>query len=339
MDEEKKNIKEDEIDLREIFRVFVKRKWWFIGSMLVILVIGLLYVFIKPVSYLLTYKIEVNENYYNKNLSEFYPNYEKELNYISLTNVPVIFKSEYGFESLDGISKEDIDYNELRKSESVKISLNENTSMFNISVSNPDYDLADKIAKAIIDAFDNSIKNKEKTIFNEILGKIEQDIKDLENKNGNYENTIIANLEDKLDSLYIELNKFIVDYNVGLTNELEKNKNSENVSFNNIIIPPNDISYEISTLQGEATLYRQKILGNKNEIIVLNNLHENLLNDENIILNRIDLVSEKPYYEIVESKGIRDLAMVVALSLLAGVVVVFIVNFAFSLKKRKDAKP
>jgi len=337
MDEDKNIKKDDEINLKEIFSILKKRKWWFIGSMLIILAIGFLYVFIEPANYLLTYQIEVNENYYNKNLSELYANYEKELNYISLANVPVIFKSEYGFESLDGISKEDIDYNELRKSESVKIRLNESTSTFNISVSIPDYDLADKIAKTIIGAFDNSIRNKEKTIFNKILGIIEQDIKDLENKKYNYENKIIANLEDELDSLYIELNRYIIDYNVGLFDELEKNKNSENVSFYNIVIPPNAISYEISTLQEMALLYKQKIIENKNKIIDLNNLYESLLKDENIILNRIDLVSEKPYYDI-ESNRLRNLAIVVALSLLVGAVVVFLVNFRFNLKKRKDDK-
>ena len=337
MNEDKNIKKDDEIDLREIFMIFIKRKWWFIGSVLIILVIGLLYVFMQPTSYLLTYQIEVNENYTNTKLSELYPNYEKELNYITLANIPFFFKSEDIFKSLDGIAK-DIDYNKLLKSESVKISLNENTSIFNISVSNPDYDLADKIAKTDIDAFDNSIRNKEKTILNEIVGKIEQDIKDLENENINYENTVLINLEAKVDNLYAELNKYIVDYNVSLSDELGKNKKTENVSFYNIIIPPNDISDKISKLLNEIDLYRQKILENKNEIIVLNNLHESLLNDENIILNRIDLVLEKPYYEIVESKGIRNLAIVVALSLLAGVVVVFIVNFGFSLKKRKVTK-
>ena len=76
MNEDKNIKKDDEIDLREIFRVFVKRKWWFIGSVLIILVIGLLYVFMQPTSYLLTYQIEVNENYTNTKLSELYPNYE-----------------------------------------------------------------------------------------------------------------------------------------------------------------------------------------------------------------------------------------------------------------------
>ena len=334
MDEDKNIKKDGEIDLREIFMIFIKRKWWFIGSVLIILVIGLLYVFMQPTNYLLTYIIEVNENYTNTKLSELYPNYEKELNYISLTNVPVIFKSEYGFESLDGISKEDIDYNGLRKSESVKISLNENTSMFNISVSNPDYDLADKIAKALVDAFDNSIKNKEKTILNEIVGKIEQDIKDLENENINYENTVLINLEAKVDNLYAELNKYIVDYNVSLSDELEKNKKTENVSFYSIIIPPNDISDKISKLQNEIDLYRQKILENKNETIVLNNLNKSLLKDENIILNRIDLVSEKPFYAI-ESNRLRNLAIVIVLSLFIGALVVFIVNFGVNLKKEK----
>ena len=161
MDEEKKNIKEDEIDLREIFMIFIRRKWWFIGSVLIILIMGLSYVFMQSANYLLTYQIEVKENYSNNNLSELYPNYEKELNYISLTNVPVIFKSEYVFKSLDGIV-EGINYNSLLKSDSVKIFLNENTSIFNISISNPDYDLADKIAKTLIGAFDNFVSDREK---------------------------------------------------------------------------------------------------------------------------------------------------------------------------------
>ena len=334
MDEDKDIKNDDGLSLKEIFLILMKRKWWFIGSVLIVLVIGLLYVFLKPTNYLLTYQVELKGNYANANLSALYPDYVTKLNYILPTTIPAVFKSEYGFESLDGISTEDIDYNELRKSESVKIALIANTSIFNISVSNPDQNLADKIAKTLIDAFDNSIRNEEKTILNKIVAKIEQDIKDIENKNGNYEKTVIANLEDKLDSLYAELSKYIVDYNVSLSGELEKNKKTENVSFYNIVIPPNAISYEISILQQEATVYKQKIIENKDKIIALNNLNESLLSDENTILTRIDLISEKPHYE-TPSNRLRDLAIVIVLSLLAGLAVVFIVNFAFNLKKEK----
>jgi len=340
--------KEDEIDLRDIFLIFIKRKWWFIGSVIIILIAGLLYTFLTPSNYLLTYQIELNEQYNNNTLSELYPNYaselnyfaypsnyENELNYVSLTNIPVIFKSEDVFKSLEGIDKS-IDYKELLNPESeiVKISLNENTSIFNITVSNPDYKLADKIAKTLIDAFEKFIKNKGEMIFNKLLEKIEIDIGDLEDENNNYESTIIAGPEAELDKLYKELDRYIVDYNINLSSELEKNKNSENVSFYNLIIPPNEISDEISRLKEEVILYKQKILENESKIIDLNNLRESLLKDEDVILDRVSLLSETPFHS-VESNRIRNLAIVLALSIIAGIIVVFVVNFLQGLRDDK----
>lgn len=338
MNEEKKNIKEDVVDLREFFMIFIRRKWWFIGSVLIVLIAGLLYTFMQPSSYLLTYQIKVNKNYSNDYLSELYPYYEEELNYISITNVPVIFKSEYVFKSLGSID-EGIDYNKLLEPESeiVKVSLNENTSIFNISVSNPDYNMANKIVKTLIDAFDGLIRDREKIIFNEVLGKIEVDIKNLEDENSNYGDTIIAGLEDEVDRLYTKLDRYIVDYNVGLSDELEKNKNSENVSFYNVIIPPNDISDEISEIEEEISLYRQKILENKSKIISLNNLYESLLKDEDIILDRIDLLSEESFYEI-KSNRLRNIVIVLVLSIAIGVIVTLGVNFLLSLRIKKVKK-
>lgn len=338
MNEEKKNIKEDVIDLREFFMIFIRRKWWFIGSVLIVLIAGLLYTFMQPSSYLLTYQIKVNKNYSNDYLSELYPYYEEELNYISITNVPVIFKSEYVFKSLGSID-EGIDYNKLLEPESeiVKVSLNENTFIFNISVSNPDYNMANKIVKTLIDAFDGLIRDREKIIFNEVLGKIEVDIKNLEDENSNYGDTIIAGLEDEVDRLYTKLDRYIVDYNVGLSDELEKNKNSENVSFYNVIIPPNDISDEISEIEEEISLYRQKILENKSKIISLNNLYESLLKDEDIILDRIDLLSEESFYEI-KSNRLRNIVIVLVLSIAIGVIVTLGVNFLLSLRIKKVKK-
>jgi LPS O-antigen subunit length determinant protein (WzzB/FepE family) len=338
MNEDKNPKKDDEINLKEAFLILVKRKWWFIGTVLLILAIGFAYVFVKPASFTLTYKIRVNENYYNKNLLELYPDYNKKINYILPINVPAIFKSEYGFESLDIKSEDGIDYNKFRKSKSVIISLDEDSSVFDISVSNHDYDLADKAAKTLIGAFDNSIKDNEKNILNEILGIIDLDIKNLEDKNANYENTIIADLETKIDGLYSELNQYIIDYNTGVTAELENNKKTENISFYNIIIPPNVISDKISKLQNEIDfLYVKIILENKYKIIDLKSLRESLLKDENIISARITLISEKPSKGI-ENNRQRDLVIVIALSLFAGPLVVFVVDFRAKQKKGNIAK-
>ena len=337
MNEEKKNIKEDEIDLREIFMIFIRRKWWFIGSVLLVLIIGFLYIFLKPVNYLLTYQIEVRENYSNKNLSELYPDYEKDLNYFTLVNVPVIFKSEQIFESVKNIGKE-IDYNNLLKSNSVVISLNENTSIFNISISNPDYDLADKIAKTLISEFDNFVKSKNEIIFKEVLEKIRTDTGYLENENDYLKNTTINNLENEIDNLYKKLKKYIIDFNIGLSNELEKNKKGENIYFYNIIIPPNVISDEISVTQNKINTYRQKILENENKLINLNSLYESLLKDENIILKRINLVSENPFFYEIESNRLRNIAIVLVLSVIIGIIFTFFINFLLSFKTKKIKK-
>jgi hypothetical protein len=337
MDEDKNIKKDGEMSLKEFFLILMKRKWWFIGSILIVLVIGLLYVFLKPANYQLTYQVEFKNNYTNSSLSMLYPSYEAELNSILPENIPVIFKSENGFESLNEISGDGIDYNQLRKSESVTIDLNPDTSVFNISVSSPNYNLADKAARILISALDDSIKDKEKNILNEVVGKIEQDINDLGDNNINYENTVLVDLENKLGVLYKDLYKYIIDYNTSLSDELEKNKKTENVSFYSLIIPPNSISYEISKLQEEAFFYNQKVLENNDKLVVLNNLKMNLINDESIIINRIEIISKNPIAKNLNNR-LRDLIVVIILSILAGAGIVFVINYGFSLKKEKFPK-
>jgi len=101
MNQKKDAIKEDEIDLREIFIMFVKRKWWFIGAIIITILIGSLYIFTKPSNYIVTYQIKVNEEYKNNTLSEFYPNYAEELNFFTLSEIPTIFSSEEVFKSVN----------------------------------------------------------------------------------------------------------------------------------------------------------------------------------------------------------------------------------------------
>jgi len=150
----------------------------------------------------------------------------------------------------------------------------------------------------------------------------------------NYKDTIIASLEGELDELYPELDKYIVDYNVGLYDELEENKNSGNISFYNAMIPPNKISDEIEGLQKERSFYRQVVLENERKIIDLNNLRESLLKDEDIILDRINLLSDTPSYSM-ESNRMRNIAIVLILSIIIGVIVVFAVNFLSGLREDK----
>lgn len=332
--DEKKN--EDEISMVDIIIMFIKRKWWFIGALLIVLAIGFIYVFMQPTNYLLTYQVKLNEDYSNNLLEKLYPNYIKDINYLSLQNIPVFFKSEKVFSSINRIDDE-IDYHRFRESDKVKISLNEETLIFNITVTDPDYELADNIAMKLISTLESVIEDEEKTILNLILGKIEIDIKDLEDENSSIENTVIAGLKTKIDSLYTELDKYIVDYNIDLSDRLEENKNSANVSFYNIIIPPNDISNKITTLQKEINIYESKILGNKSIIIDQESLKVSLIKEEDIILDRIELISRDPFYNI-ESDKLRNIAILIVLSIVIGILFTFIINFLLSSKIKETIR-
>lgn len=338
MGNEKEITNEEEVSFSDIVVMFIKRKWWFIGTFLIVLVLGMAYIFLQPVNHILTYQIEMKEKYDNESLNMLYPNYANDLNHLSVQNIPAIFKSEKVLSSIKDID-DDIDYQKLRESDSVKIELNKGTSIFNIIVSWSDNELADNIIMTLIATFENIIEDNEKLILEKVLDKIGADIEDLEEENTILQDTNINELEDEIDALYTKLSRYIVDYNIDLSNRLEENKNSENVSFYNVIIPPNDISNKIDTLKKEMNLYETRVIENKQKIIDLNNLTEELQKDEVIINERIRLLSGSPTYT-TESDRLRNILIIAVLSIVLGIIVTFIINFIHNsrIKERVEKK-
>jgi capsular polysaccharide biosynthesis protein len=327
---------EEEISFSDIIVILIKRKWWFIGTFLMVLALGLVYVFLQPVSHIITYQVEMREKYTNPGLSELYPNYEMEINYLSAVNFPFVFRSEEVFSSLKDIDT-GMDYQQIRDSDSFTIKLNEETSIFDISVSGSDYEIADRIAYTLIESFENAVTDKEKAVLDEVFIRINADMEDLEEENVILRETEIAELEKQIDLLYAELESFIVDYNIELSERLEENKDSENVSFYNVIIPPNDISNRINGLQKELGVYNAKILDNKSSMIALSNLAERLRKDEDIITGRVRRLSGEPAYK-AESDRLRNIGIVIILSIILGALAVFAVNFIHSSNIRDRLK-
>jgi capsular polysaccharide biosynthesis protein len=335
MNHNNENITEDEIDLREIFRVFVKRKWWFIGAVLVVLAIGCLYVFMQPVTYTATCRFDIGKDYANDKLSGFYPNKAEKLNFINVDNIPALFRTVGVFGPL-GDLKGVKDYDKWLASDSVKISLNENTNIFNVSVSSADKDLAGDIALTLINSFDESITRETKDEFDDLIAAIGRDIELLENKNSNFESVLVG-FDEKIDSLYELLDSFIIDYNVELVNEIERENASSNYSFYNLIVPPNEIEDEISEIRKEREFYRQEIFNNQNELMELESLKGIMEEDEEVITDRVKLLTERPVFKS-ESNRKRNLAVVVVLSLIVGVMVTFLTNFFINLKADSKSK-
>src|SRR4030066_622157 len=61
------------IKLRDLVSVFIRRKWVFIGFFLVILIVGLLFTFIKIPLYQSYSVLKLKDVYYEENLYKYFP--------------------------------------------------------------------------------------------------------------------------------------------------------------------------------------------------------------------------------------------------------------------------
>jgi len=337
LNKNKRTVKEDEIDLRKIFEVFIKRKWLFISSVLIVFLVSLIPIFFKTGSYSLSYQIEIKEEYKNEDLFNLYPSYLKELNFFTLEWIPTIFNSPEIFKSVKEIL-EDIDINALIKSNAVTIEQIGDVNVYNVTVSDPDYNLANEISKTLIQSFQKYVSEREDGVLDKVLDKIDSDIEDLEVRNNNLKSEKVYERELEIESLYEELDRYLIDYNVDSVIQLKGNEESSDYNFYNIVIPPNKISDRIEDLNKEIQIYRSEIIENEKKLFVLNNIHKNLLKDKDLIINRVSLISSEPVYEIVSNSKIRNLLIAIVLSLISSTIIIFVADFIFNLKARKDKK-
>ena len=74
--------------INDILRIFLKRKWAFIATVVIFLIIGILYIFLKTPLYESVSKLQVQNIYYNDDLLKYFPEEAKKLG-IYPTNSPV----------------------------------------------------------------------------------------------------------------------------------------------------------------------------------------------------------------------------------------------------------
>lgn len=70
---EKNNLVKGSVKIKDIWIVFLRRKWIFVGFFLAVIIIGLLFTFLKTPLYSSTSKIKVSSVYYNDDIYKYYP--------------------------------------------------------------------------------------------------------------------------------------------------------------------------------------------------------------------------------------------------------------------------
>ncbi|MDY0027864.1 MAG: hypothetical protein RBR58_02540, partial [Candidatus Humimicrobiaceae bacterium] len=188
------------------------------------------------------------------------------------------------------------------------IVLDEDSSVFDLKVKNPDEKLAKEIGLKLIESLGEQIKNQDIKIFDNTLAMISEDIKKIEEEN-NYFEEKISEIDREVSSMY---------------SEIESSGAKQ-------------IEYEIMKKNGEALLYKGKIIDNENEIRKLNDLYQEFTDRKATVDNRIELLTEEPRITVENSRVINSI-VVVLLSILTGIIVVLGVNYIYKLKSQKNSE-
>ncbi len=313
MDKKEDNNIEDSIDLKTLFRLFLKRKWWFIGTVIIVLAVGMFYVISKPTTYEVRYKFSLRDDYVQDDYLQYSDTQEKYLNnqsvFIGTKDVGLILKTDKILQSLDDLEEID-DYKTEVNTSLINLDLDADKSIFSLKVKNTDKKLAKKIALNLMESLGEQIKISDEKIFDNTMAMIDRDIKTLEDE------AIV--FEDKI----VEIEKEIQD----LYSELERQQVSGNVLLN-------EPHYDILEKKSELLLYQEKIIDNQYQIKKLDDLYQGFLSQKNNVDNRIEVITKDPSYE-EENNRLINTVIVILLSLLTGIVVVLVVNYIYKLKQK-----
>jgi|GEM_PF-5338266 len=308
MDKNKTSNPDETIDLRTLFRAFLSRKWWFIGTVILVLVAGLFYVFTTPVIYEAKYKFSLKDDYIHDDFLQYSDSQEKYINnesvFIGAEDVILLFKTDLVFQSLENIEEVE-DYTDFIESSLVSINPEKEISTFSLKVKSNDKELSKKMALNLIESLGLQIENQDKKIFTNTMNMVNGDIKVLEDEIKIFQDEIIK-IDEEINNLYADLND-----------------------------PSRQLDYEINEKNAEKLLYEEKIIDREYEIKKLNDFYKVLEEEKNNIVNRIELITEKPSYSIENNRLINSI-IVILLSMLTGIIVVLIVNYIYKLKQNKD---
>lgn len=222
----------DTIKLRDILSIFLRRKWIFIGFFLVVLIIGLLFTFIKTPVYKSTSALKLKDVYYEENLYKYFPEESSVLGVFA----PGLAVEELESEILAKITRDirkdalldevlvkldfEITRNELN--ETLYPLIDRGNRTIAIIVSYSDAEGSYQINNLLINTYLENEKDNKSEIIKGIITNIDIRISELREEYGDLES---QNNEENIESELDSINSLIIDLN-GIKYSLENNKES-----------------------------------------------------------------------------------------------------------------
>jgi len=302
MNQKKATVKEDEIDLRELFRIFIKRKWWFIGTFVIVLIAGLLFTFLNTPEYSSASMLKVKEDYYLDSISRYFPEEAYELRIGSLSDVSIELKLS---ETLNDVTKAlnyDIDRNDLYKA--INISIDKEKEILMLTTVYSDPEIAYRINKTLLDVYTEEKNSEFSKTYDKLIQKIE---------------TKLASIQEEIDELSIEAEEYMIDFNFKIINKLEKS--GSNMYFSGVNYVPPII---LNKLNSKYLIYND-----------LEKINSNLLENKEFFVNKVEIlespeISDNP----TDTSYKRNVIVSLFTAIIVGFMVVFAVNYFASSKNK-----
>jgi len=209
------------LNIKSIIKVFRNRKWWFVVTFIIVLILSLLFSFslYKNSYYGVKSQITItlNNNSYQVMVSELYPEGSAIL-WLNLAeeNIP-----SYLSYIVSGINNE-IFINELNKSlnfdlsnnklwERISYNIDDKENKLTITTYSDDMETAKKINEALINIYTNNMIGYFNTTYNVLLSKVEKKISENQlSENTEEYNTLVSIQKDMVENKDIYINRITV---------------------------------------------------------------------------------------------------------------------------------
>lgn len=228
------------IKLRDIISVFLRKKWIFIGFFLAVIIIGLLFTFIKTPLYQSTSTLKLKDVYYEENLYKYFPEEARilgifapgmvveELESEVLINITKDIQDDTLLEEVS--SKLDFEINRDKLNEATDTLIDRGNKIVRVIVTYISAEDSFKINSTLINTYLENSRNEKSGIIENIIRDIDGRITELREQYENIESQAeaLVDLEGDLNSI----NNLITDLN-----EIKYNLvNNKELYINNIEI-------------------------------------------------------------------------------------------------------
>jgi len=304
------------VDIRNILGVFKKRRWYFVGSFLVILFVGLIFSFFISRDY--QYRastvmtLPTDNLKFQRRISDEYPQEASSLWLIKegkatshyfnyLYNVITLeINSEKFLNDVIYNLDMDISLGHLKRLVLTEYGGNENFFTINTFYRNPED--AKKINEIIIDTYTNQKEKSFRKVYDGLIGKVEEEI---------------FTLEEDLSELSLKAEEYAINFNRELIENLNVEGNITIELKSTEFLPP-ELENEINEVTGRYNYLR--------------NILDNLVNNEKLYTNSIEVASATRVDE--NFTYFRNILLSIAAALVLGIIFIYIVDFIISIKNK-----